>query len=210
MAKTKTAAKSTKTKASTKKTPAKKTAPKRSAAKKAAPKKAASKKAKTSAKAAARKKPSKAKKATDEEVKLDRRRSGRRSEERAEANLDATVENGAADAGSAQPKLERRQKTNRRRQIDPTTCERDYSDGEVEFMNALDNYKRTSGRMFPTCSEVLEVIRDLGYTRLSPAELAEIKARRGETEPSADATIEDAAESEALGALEDSASFREE
>ena len=69
-------------------------------------------------------------------------------------------------------KLERRQKVNRRRQIDPTTCERDYTDDEVEFMNALDDYKRKSGRMFPTCSEVLEVVRSLGYVRLSPTDLA--------------------------------------
>ena len=61
--------------------------------------------------------------------------------------------------------LKRRAKVNRRRQIDPTTCERDYSGEELEFMNALDNYKRTSGRMFPTCSEVLEVIRGLGYDK---------------------------------------------
>ena len=62
-------------------------------------------------------------------------------------------------------KLQRREKVNRRRQIDPTTCERDYSDDEVEFMHALDRYKRASGRMFPTCSEVLEVIRSLGYAK---------------------------------------------
>jgi hypothetical protein len=60
---------------------------------------------------------------------------------------------------------ERRAKVNRRRQIDPTTCERDYSVEEVEFMSALDDYKRRSGRMFPTCSEVLEVIRGLGYEK---------------------------------------------
>ena len=54
----------------------------------------------------------------------------------------------------------------RRRQIDPTTCERDYSDDELEFMRALDDYKRISRRMFPTCSEVLEVIRSLGYVKL--------------------------------------------
>ncbi|MCR9115558.1 MAG: hypothetical protein NXI22_01250, partial [bacterium] len=42
----------------------------------------------------------------------------------------------------------------RRRQIDPTTCERDYSGDEIEFMRALDQYKRASGRMFPTCSEI--------------------------------------------------------
>lgn len=57
-------------------------------------------------------------------------------------------------------------KVQRRRQIDPTTCERDYSEDEIEFMQALDAYKRTSGRMFPTCSEILEVIRDMGYVRM--------------------------------------------
>jgi hypothetical protein len=72
-------------------------------------------------------------------------------------------------------KLERRTKVQRRRQIDPTTCERDYSDEEVGFMNAMDEYKRTSGRMFPTCSEVLEVIRGLGYVKLTPAEIAVIR-----------------------------------
>jgi hypothetical protein len=60
---------------------------------------------------------------------------------------------------------ERRVKVNRRRQIDPTTCERDYSVEEVEFMSALDDYKRRSGRMFPTCSEILEVFRSLGYEK---------------------------------------------
>ena len=62
---------------------------------------------------------------------------------------------------------ERRAKVSRRRQIDPTTCERDYSNDEIEFMQAMDAYKRRSGRMFPTCSEILEVVRELGYTRLS-------------------------------------------
>jgi hypothetical protein len=62
---------------------------------------------------------------------------------------------------------ERRVKVQRRRQIDPTTCERDYSDDEIQFMHALDAYKRTSGRMFPTCSEILEVIRALGYVRVN-------------------------------------------
>jgi len=61
--------------------------------------------------------------------------------------------------------LERRAKVSRRRQIDPTTCERDYSEEEVQFMSALDQYKRVSGRMFPTCSEILEVLRGLGYEK---------------------------------------------
>jgi hypothetical protein len=57
----------------------------------------------------------------------------------------------------------------RRRFIDPTTCDRDYGPEEVEFMRALERYKRSSGRMFPTCSEILEVVRSLGYQRDVPA-----------------------------------------
>jgi hypothetical protein len=96
----------------------------------------------------------------EKEVTIDRRRGPGREE-------------GAVKTAPA--KMERRAKVQRRRQIDPTTCERDYSDDEVLFMNAMDEYKRTSGRMFPTCSEVLEVIRGLGYVRLSPAEIAIVR-----------------------------------
>ncbi len=98
--------------------------------------------------------------AGEKEVTIDRRRNGRREE---------------AELIVSPAKLERRTKVQRRRQIDPTTCERDYSDEEVGFMNAMDEYKRTSGRMFPTCSEVLEVIRGLGYVKLTPAEIAIIR-----------------------------------
>ncbi len=96
--------------------------------------------------------------AVDAEVTIDRRRANRRGD-------DDTPPVNAPQASTPAPQLERREKVNRRRQIDPTTCERDYTDDEVEFMNALDEYKRKSGRMFPTCSEVLEVIRSLGYAK---------------------------------------------
>jgi hypothetical protein len=76
-----------------------------------------------------------------------------------------------AQSGTKQP---------RRRHIDPTTCERDYTIQEREFMVALDAYKRASGRMFPTCSEILEVIRNLGYVQCDlPTNSTEIV--RGET-----------------------------
>ena len=70
-----------------------------------------------------------------------------------------------------------RRKAQRRREIDPTTCERDYSLDEVEFMNAMDNYKRRSGRPFPTWSEVLEVVRSLGYRKVEAATEIVIKSR---------------------------------
>jgi hypothetical protein len=67
--------------------------------------------------------------------------------------------------------------TDRRRQIDPTTCERDYSGSEVEFMRAMDNYKRKSGRPFPTWSEVLEVLISLGYRKVAEPTTMEWRSR---------------------------------
>ena len=71
-----------------------------------------------------------------------------------------------------EPQVVDRRKADRRRQIDPTTCERDYSGCEVEFMRAMDDYKRKSGRPFPTWSEVLEVLMSLGYRKVAePTEM---------------------------------------
>jgi hypothetical protein len=83
--------------------------------------------------------------------------------------------NAAAIPGEERRKSPRR-KVERRRMIDPTTCERDYSDDEIEFMKAMDDYKRKSGRMFPTWSEVLEVVRDLGYSRPGTTPVVELAA----------------------------------
>jgi hypothetical protein len=64
---------------------------------------------------------------------------------------------------------DRREKGERRRQVDPTTCEKDYSDEEIIFMKAMDQYKRANRRPFPTWSEVLEVLRSLGYRKTEEA-----------------------------------------
>lgn len=133
---------------------AKKTTAKQNLKKKAT-KKVASPKARTASTKAT-------KKAGDQEITIDRR-------------TKADRHGAEAESAETKPKVERREKVQRRRQIDPTTCERDYSEQEVQFMNAMDEYKRTSGRMFPTCSEVLEVIRDLGYVQLTPAELTIVR-----------------------------------
>ena len=99
--------------------------------------------------------------AGNEIVTLDRRREDRRNRQNAPATT------GAETTALQAPKKFRR------RHIDPTTCERDYRQDELDFMRAMDDYKRSSGRMFPTCSEVLEVVRSMGYVRLS-AEQVEI------------------------------------
>ena len=98
------------------------------------------------------------------EVEMDRRaKSDRRGDDRRKEKTPVATERRQG---------ERRVKVARRRQIDPTTCERDYNQDEIEFMQALDAYKRANGRMFPTCSEILEVIRALGYVRLPQSEPA--------------------------------------
>jgi hypothetical protein len=65
-----------------------------------------------------------------------------------------------------------RHSSGRRRRIDPTTCERDYSAAELEFMTAMQAYKSRSGRMFPTWSEVLEVLMGLGYEKRGSSSMA--------------------------------------
>src|SRR5262249_19650393 len=101
----------------------------------------------------------------------------RGAKDRRETNADRRQQ--SASVAVERRQVERR-KVPRRRQIDPTTCERDYTDAEVEFMNALDEYKRRNGRMFPTCSEILEVVCGLGYEKRA---LPQVEAASMPAEP---------------------------
>jgi hypothetical protein len=58
-----------------------------------------------------------------------------------------------------------RRASGRRRGIDPTTCERDYTADELEFLRAMQEYKQRCGRPFPTLTEALEVLWGLGYRK---------------------------------------------
>ena len=42
----------------------------------------------------------------------------------------------------------------------------------LEFLKAMDKYKRKSGKTFPSWTEVLDVLRDIGW--LSPARLSDL------------------------------------
>jgi hypothetical protein len=89
----------------------------------------------------------------------DRRNADRRGGDRRKRNVPVAVDRRSGK--------DRRQQGERRRQIDPTTCERDYTDDEISFMKAMDQYKRDNRRPFPTWSEVLEVLRALGYRKVA-------------------------------------------
>jgi hypothetical protein len=73
--------------------------------------------------------------------------------------IDAMATRQASDAA--------RRSSSRRRLLVPTTGGRDYLAAECEFVRAMQAYKQASGRMFPTWSEVLEVLQGLGYQKVS-------------------------------------------
>ena len=43
----------------------------------------------------------------------------------------------------------------------------DYTAEEVEFLRAIDRYRRTRRRPYPTCREVLAVLVSLGYRKVA-------------------------------------------
>jgi hypothetical protein len=101
-----------------------------------------------------------------------------------------------ADDASSVPPLriakEQRVKKERRRRIDPTTFEKQYTEDELEFMNAMQQFKVQSCKSFPTHGEVLRVAYSLGYRKLVAGEVDE---ENNDAEPEADGGLELAAES---------------
>jgi hypothetical protein len=64
--------------------------------------------------------------------------------------------------------LDRRRGPGRRRCEDRKTAEEgEMSDEQLEFLLAIDEYKRKNARPFPTWTEVLEVIKALGYRKVA-------------------------------------------
>lgn len=59
-----------------------------------------------------------------------------------------------------------RNSSDRLRGVDPTVNELEYTQEQIEFMMAMDEYKKRSRRMFPTYSEILTVLKGLGYQKV--------------------------------------------
>lgn len=166
---------------------------------KKAPVKSTAKKSTTKKKASTKKKATTIKAKSTSTKKTAAKTNGRSSSKKAadktvDTELELLNETGRRKE-NIKPPVERRK---RRRQIDPTTCERDYSGGEIEFMQAMDDYKRQSGRMFPTCSEILEVLANMGYRKVADATEIYSPAAEKPTEEQADEQAE-----ETLDAMEE-------
>lgn len=68
--------------------------------------------------------------------------------------------------------LDRRRGPGRRRSDDRKSAEEGHmSDEQFEFLMAIDEYKRKNTRPFPTWTEVLEVIKTLGYRKVAEPQL---------------------------------------
>ena len=80
--------------------------------------------------------------------------------------------------------LDRRRGPGRRRSDDRKSAEEgQMSDEQFEFLMAIDEYKRKNSIPFPTWTEVLELIKALGYRRVAePQPLAKFK-RQQEKQP---------------------------
>ena len=77
------------------------------------------------------------------------------------------------DLADSDTNLERRRGPGRRR----TDFLRSAEEGEMTeeqflFIRAIDTFKRVNGKTFPTWTDVLEVVRKLGYRKTMPSELA--------------------------------------
>ncbi|MGD0572442.1 MAG: hypothetical protein ABSB11_05420 [Sedimentisphaerales bacterium] len=78
--------------------------------------------------------------------------------------------------------LDRRRGPGRRRSEDRRSAEEgQMSDEQFEFLMAINEYKKANARPFPTWTEVLEVIKALGYRKTAePGGLAECSKQEDE------------------------------
>ena len=75
--------------------------------------------------------------------------------------------------------LDRRRGPGIRRDDERKSAEEgEMTDEQFEFLMAIDQYKRQNNRPFPTWTEVLDVIKAVGYRKV--AEPQDIKASKGE------------------------------
>ncbi len=80
--------------------------------------------------------------------------------------------------------LDRRRGPGKRRSDDRKSAEEgQMSDEQFEFVMAIDEYKRKNASPFPTWTEVLEVIKSLGYRKVAePQPLEQSKKKEKQTQ----------------------------
>jgi hypothetical protein len=97
------------------------------------------------------------------------RRSGleRRQETAEEAGYDGPERRVATEDRRDPTGLERRRGPGRRRSDDRKAAEEgEMTNEQFEFVMAIETYKKVNKRMYPTWTEILEIVRQLGYRKV--------------------------------------------
>jgi hypothetical protein len=93
--------------------------------------------------------------------------------------------------------LDRQRGPGRRRSDERKSAEEgQMSDEQFEFVMAIDEYKRANARPFPTWTEVLEVIKALGYRRVAEPQALTPHGSSCETARESDADLDSPEEPE--------------
>jgi hypothetical protein len=80
--------------------------------------------------------------------------------------------------------LERRRGPGRRRTDERKSAEEgQLSDEQFEFLMAVDEYKRKNARPFPTWTEVLELVKALGYRKVAEPQPLHKSAKESKAAP---------------------------
>jgi len=109
----------------------------------------------------------------DRRLGIDRRALQLEQQAEIDAGLEAEAEaQRDADAKAVATNLERRRGPGRRRTDFMRTAEEgEMSQEQFLFLMAIDAFKRVNNKTFPTWTDVLEVIRKLGYRKTMESEL---------------------------------------
>jgi hypothetical protein len=66
---------------------------------------------------------------------------------------------------------------------DPTACDADFAAAVEELQQAMEQYKQSSGRLFPTWCEVLEVLGGLRYRKVGHEAASPGRCGHGRDDP---------------------------
>ena len=109
------------------------------------------------------------------------------AEARPDGVVEATERRGGADRRSA---LDRRRGPGRRRTDYRRAAEEGHmTEEQLDFLSAIEEYKRVNNRPFPTWTEVLDIVLYLGYRRV--ADVGEFKLTKARQTPVSNEADED-------------------
>jgi hypothetical protein len=99
--------------------------------------------------------------------RVDRRTGAERRDATTQATFDGPERRSKVDR-RAETGLERRRGPGRRRADDRRSAEEgEMNIEQFEFVMAIETYKKVNRRLYPTWTEILEVVRQLGYKKIS-------------------------------------------